>query len=887
VSDTTDVEIGLPVPTNGNSSLALTASTSPTQPVPQMDAELGVIMSMPFSIPAVLAGIGNYDTGDAQILLRRSDISVRQLIDMRTKDGQARALYRLMTLPIRAALQNSSWVASDDGGDAEAEFCEQMFSLPAHAGGMETTFHRFIAQVLLGIFDGFAAFEFVYHVPELGPLKGKVALKKMAHRPADTVFFLVDDHGNFNGFQQKCYSGDTLVPLLDGTTVTIGELSTRSEPFWVYSTDEQGKIVPGKATARKTSDSEPLLEVVLDNGKSARCTYTHPWRMRDGSYKRAYDLVAGDSLMPFYRQRQKLSGNGLDYEQVWHPEGWSTSKTGPWQWTHAMVAASTVGSARGGEVIHHVDFNRFNNDPSNLQRVTKQQHSDIHQASGHLSIKYAHAWWATPEGKSRRAEIAAVWGASHATPEFSADTTDRMYERWSVGVYDGVAATREAKKRGREVDVLEFKQLADAGLSRDEALAKLGVGRMYMQRILQEHNLHGWRDLKKWPVNHKVVSVRRVPAEAVYDIEVENYHNFALDIGVFVHNTVFQARPIDVYIEKDNAFYWAANEEENPFYGISFFQSAFYHYDKKTKLYYLAHLAAQHRAVGTRVGHIPRNANTAEKQAFRKALGDFGLAQAMLVPEGFSVDELSKSMQAFDFLGLINHHDDQMAKSVLVLFLDDTKPTRLVDFSDANDDMFLLMERAIMGEIAAKINHEIVPKFIDWNFGSGKYPEFQWGAFTDEQKSAIRTTFNALAIAAQTNVTPEFMFEMEKLMAEELGLDIDYDAIEQRQKAEAELEAKAKAAGLNNLVNPPPPGTQSPQSTQPPGQPGQGSTQGAASGATVDAGATATKTAGASVTSTPGASVAVTNPQSPGVITLTELARDVLEELRGSILPSN
>lgn len=561
MSDTSDADVGPPVSTNGKS-LALSASNTDVYPQPALDQELGVSMAMPFSVPAVLAGIGNYDTGNAQVLLRRSDISVRQLVDMRAKDGQSRSLYRLMTLPIRAALLNASWVPATDG-EAEQEFIQAMFDLPAHAGGMETTWHRFIAQVLLGLFDGFSAFEFVFQVPETGDLKGKITLKKMAYRPSDTVFFIVDDHGNFNGFQQK---------------------------------------------------------------------------------------------------------------------------------------------------------------------------------------------------------------------------------------------------------------------------------------------------------------------------------------------TVFQGRPIDVFVEPDYAFYYAANEEENPMYGVSFFHSAFYHYDKKVKLYYLAHLAAQHRAVGTRVGKIPRGANHNEKEAFRRALSDFGLAQAMLVPDGYSVDELAKSMQTFDFLGLIDHHDKQMARSVLAFFVNEDKPTRLVDFSSSEDDMFLLMERAIMDEVAGLINSQIVPRFIDWNFGSGKYPQFQFGAFTDEQKAAIRTTFNALAVAPQTNVTPEFMFQIEKIMADELGLDIDYDDIQARIEAENALEQKAKTIGLENAIaagkdgppapgydaqakqgpdikprNPPGSGNLPPAPKGPSGQGGSGSAPAASSNAQVNG---------------PGNASLSFKVGSPGYVSLSELARSVLEELGGNLSDS-
>jgi hypothetical protein len=39
-------------------------------------------------------------------------------------------------------------------------------------------------------------------------------------------------------------------------------------------------------------------------------------------------------------------------------------------------------------------------------------------------------------------------------------------------------------------------------------------------------------------INHKVVAVRHLGEEEVYDISVEKYHNFALAAGVIVHNSV-------------------------------------------------------------------------------------------------------------------------------------------------------------------------------------------------------------------------------------------------------------------------------------------------------------------------------------------------------------
>jgi phage baseplate assembly protein W len=89
---------------------------------------------------------------------------------------------------------------------------------------------------------------------------------------------------------------------VNGTEVPIKDLVGKGE-FWVYAYDkEDQKIVPAKATARKTRDSAELVQVALDNGEVVKCTPDHPWMLRDGSYREAKDLKPGDSLMPLYRK---------------------------------------------------------------------------------------------------------------------------------------------------------------------------------------------------------------------------------------------------------------------------------------------------------------------------------------------------------------------------------------------------------------------------------------------------------------------------------------------------------------------------------------------------------------------------------------------------------
>jgi len=278
----------------------------------------------------------------------------------------------------------------------------------------------------------------------------------------------------------------------------------------------------------------------------------------------------------------------------------------------------------------------------------------------------------------------------------------------------------------------------------------------------------------------------------------------------FRQRTFFQGRTIDVKIPKDRAFYFANGEEERPFYGVSLFESAFYHYDKKTKIYYVTHLAAQRAAVGTRIGTMPPNPASKDKDNFVKALRDLGMTQYIVVPTAdWTVTSLTESSgSSFDYLGLINHHNNQMSKSVLASWFDSDggkgkSESTLVDFGTQNDETFMMMETAIMEDVAARINQHIIPRFIDWNFGTGKYPQFRFGTLTEDQQSAVQDTFDKLATAPPGSISRQFVMQLEKKMAKILGLDIDYGPIERQANEEDVMQGKLSRMQMQaQLQNP-------------------------------------------------------------------------------------
>jgi intein/homing endonuclease len=177
---------------------------------------------------------------------------------------------------------------------------------------------------------------------------------------------------------------NSMIPLLDGTECTIKELSDRiklGEEIWSYSIqDKTHAIVPSKIVwcdlTRKNSE---LYRVTLDDGTYIDTTPDHEYMLRNGSFKRADELTPGQSLMPYYTKKSNKKQDQIGgYEKVFNPS------TGKYKFTHRMVAHECVRDLEYEKTVnerfdtHHIDFNKLNNHPHNLQRLTNSEHFKIH-----------------------------------------------------------------------------------------------------------------------------------------------------------------------------------------------------------------------------------------------------------------------------------------------------------------------------------------------------------------------------------------------------------------------------------------------------------------------------------------------------------------------------
>jgi DNA gyrase subunit B len=188
-----------------------------------------------------------------------------------------------------------------------------------------------------------------------------------------------------------CFSGDTKVALADGRSLSFKELVLENEKGkrnFCYTIRNDGKIGIEKIiNPRITKEDTNVVNVTLDNGEVIVCTPDHKFLQRDGQYKQATDLVPGVSLMPLYRKDSSKKEKGITidgYEMVWDP------RSDSWLFTHVLAdwynRWTNVYPEAEGEHCHHMDFNKRNNNPSNIKRLSKDDHLALHREQAALTL---------------------------------------------------------------------------------------------------------------------------------------------------------------------------------------------------------------------------------------------------------------------------------------------------------------------------------------------------------------------------------------------------------------------------------------------------------------------------------------------------------------------
>lgn len=352
----------------------------------------------------------------------------------------------------------------------------------------------------------------------------------------------------------------TPIPLLDGRTITIEELAGEFEDGkenYVYSIqDKTLQVVPGKVVwCGKNRTADTMVKITLDDGTYTVMAPEHEVVMRDGSKKRADNLVNGDSVMPFYIQKDARAAKKMNrYERVYNPN------SGKYEHTHRLVAQGVVKTNEKHNTVHHINFDKYDNRPSNLLWCDFNEHRLMHsqlnvERESYKALQpYNHSVLHKEHDQLRSEKKREFWKSSLKAEK----AKRRMRVSFDKHIWDEL---RKAILSGTVTNRLSMLSFINGSLM--EHLLQINTNKRLhrMRRITREvleNRLHenGFSTITEYisemKTNHKVQSVEYVGSDDVYCMTVvglngeDDRHNFALrsfnedgswnENGIFVRN---------------------------------------------------------------------------------------------------------------------------------------------------------------------------------------------------------------------------------------------------------------------------------------------------------------------------------------------------------------
>lgn len=264
-------------------------------------------------------------------------------------------------------------------------------------------------------------------------------------------------------------------------------------------------------------------------------------------------------------------------------------------------------------------------------------------------------------------------------------------------------------------------------------------------------------------------------------------------------------KTIKVLIDLQYCFLYTYRKERNKLKGASALRPAFYHYDKKHRLYYLQNQQAQVNALGLKVLEQPEDSNITKETRDENlaAVDRMAVRPSIALPFGWKLT-VQQPQRGIDIQPGIDGHDTQMARSVLAqgMLLGNQAGSSGGSYAlaDSHKDTLTLSSIAFLSTIEEHITSFLISKLIDFNFAVPHYPTFKFNALSDDVTDLLREAFKSLVTKG---AVPEWVSDaISEKVAQQMDIEKPEGADDESQ-AQKDADAKAAADAEAAKTDPP------------------------------------------------------------------------------------
>jgi len=352
---------------------------------------------------------------------------------------------------------------------------------------------------------------------------------KCTHTYSEHASLEYGDNEKIKALQRDhiCLHGNTIINTTLGDK-KIEDLVGKEGHVYCYN-EQEGRITASKfSDVRKTQEGAEVIRVMFSEGNYIVCTPSHPIMLRNGEWVQACELETGDSVMPLYKYINHHGhltltlNNGVQasaHRVVYNDCVEKLPKDG-WTWN-----------------VHHKDSNKLNNSPDNLELVTRAKHASMHSKGKVHGKKQRENMANGITDETRRLRSIRGKGQVKYFKKYREENPEKLDELRNVSIkkfWDDETKDAEVMCHECGSAFMTYKHLVNrVKYCNDkcrQSSVHTNIREKYGMSVRQYYKLKN-----QGVLNHKVVSVEPYGYSDVYNMFVEDTHNFAAN-GVIVHN---------------------------------------------------------------------------------------------------------------------------------------------------------------------------------------------------------------------------------------------------------------------------------------------------------------------------------------------------------------